>query len=83
MANLQLFQSTSPLLVYSGVSLNEPIDWNIIDDGEDITLGNPNNIDGVIVGSVYDAGSNVVLPGTSQTSLLFNIIDGGLDSILP
>lgn len=76
------FQKDSPLLVYSGVSLNEPIDWNIIDEGENIILGNPNNIDSVIVGSVYDSGSDTVLPGISQTSLLFNIIDGGLDSIL-
>ena len=73
------FQSNAPLLIYSGVSLNVPLDWNIIDGSEDMTLGNPNNIIDTVVGSVFDSGSDVVLPGTSKISLLYNIIDGGSD----
>jgi len=56
------------------------LDWNVLDDGSDDPLSGINP--SIIVGDYFDFGLNNVLPGPNDPPLIYNVVDGGLDSVL-
>ncbi len=36
-----------------------------------------------IIGEVFDVGEDVVLSGVNNPPTIYNIVDGGIDSVLP
>lgn len=57
------------------------LDWNVLDDGLNDSLSGIKPLSSII-GDYFDFGYNVVLPGPNNPPLLYNLVDGGLDSVL-
>jgi hypothetical protein len=77
-----------PLTLVSGTTIP---DWDVLIDGnnDDHTPNIPpdDTLDGTgpthIIGEVFDVGEDVVLSGVNNPPTIYNIVDGGIDSVLP